>query len=109
MTENPPPMKRMLKLTVRIRSRDEHNGKPISDLLLALFKNRGIAGSTVLQGVRGFGMHGVARVDVLGLSVNLPVVIETIDEYQKIEPLLSDVKRIVGNNGLITLEEVHVF
>ena len=48
-------------------------------------------------------------VDVLGLSVNLPVVIETIDEYQKIEPLLSDVKQIVGNNGLITLEEVHVF
>jgi len=102
-------MKRMLKLTVRIRSRDEHSGKPISDLLLALFKDRGIAGSTVLQGVRGFGMHGIARVDVLGLSVNLPVVIETIDEYQKIEALLSDVKRIVGNNGLITLEEVHVF
>ena len=53
-------MKRMLKLTVRIRSRDEHRGKPISDLLLALFKDRGIAGSTILQGVRGFGMHGIA-------------------------------------------------
>ncbi len=102
-------MKRMLKLTVRIRSRDEYEGKPISDALFSLFKDRGVAGSTVLQGIRGFGMHGVARVDVLGLSVNLPVVIETIDEYQKIEPLLSDVKRIVGTNGLVTLEEVHVF
>jgi len=102
-------MKRMLKLTVRVRSRDEYDGKPISDVLLAFFKDRGVAGSTVLQGVRGFGMHGVARVDVLGLSVNLPMVIETIDEYQRIEPLLSDVKRIAGSNGLITLEEVHVF
>ena len=104
-----PPMKRMLKLTIRIRSRDEYQGKPISDLLLSLFKQNGISGATVVQGVRGFGMHGVARADVLGLSVNLPLVIETVDEYQKIEPLLNDVKRIVGSNGLITLEEVNVF
>ncbi|MGP8070651.1 MAG: DUF190 domain-containing protein [Candidatus Bathyarchaeia archaeon] len=109
MTDQTPPMKKMLKLTVRIRSRDEYNGKPISEVLLSLFKDHGIAGSTVLQGVRGFGMHGVARVDVLGLSVNLPIVIETIDEYHKIEPLLTDVKRIVGSNGLVTLEEVRVF
>jgi len=102
-------MKRMLKLTIRIRSRDEYQGKPISDLLLSLFKQNGISGATVVQGVRGFGMHGVARADVLGLSVNLPLVIETVDEYQKIEPLLNDVKRIVGSNGLITLEEVNVF
>ncbi|HUK27105.1 MAG TPA: DUF190 domain-containing protein [Candidatus Acidoferrales bacterium] len=109
MTNELPPMKKMLKLTVRIRNRDEYDGKPIIDLLLALFKDHGITGTTVLQGIRGFGMHGVARVDVLGLSVNLPVVIETIDEYQKIEPLLNDVKRIVGSNGLVTLEEVRVF
>jgi len=102
-------MKKMLKLTVRVRSRDEYEGKPITDILDALYKSHGIAGSTVLQGVRGFGMHGVARVDVLGLSVNLPVVVETIDEYQKIEPLLADVKRIVGSSGLVTLEEVQVF
>jgi len=105
----PPPMKRMLKLTIRIRSRDEHEGKPISDLLLSLFKQNGISGATMVQGVRGFGMHGVARVDVLGLSVNLPVIIETVDEYQKIEPILNEVKKIVGSNGLITLEEVNVF
>jgi len=104
-----PPMKRMLKLTIRIRSRDEHEGKPISDLLLSLFKQNGISGATMVQGVRGFGMHGVARVDVLGLSVNLPVIIETVDEYQKIEPILNEVKKIVGSNGLITLEEVNVF
>ena len=104
-----PPMKRMLKLSIRIRSRDEYQGKPISDLLLSLFKQNGISGATVVQGVRGFGIHGVARVDVLGLSVNLPIVIETVDEYRKIEPILTEVKRIVGSNGLITLEEVNVF
>ena len=109
MSEHSPPMKKMLKLTVRVRGRDEYHGKPISDLLLSLFKDRGISGATVVQGVRGFGLRGIARVDVLGLSVNVPVVIETVDEYSKIEPILSEVKRIVGGNGLITLEEVQVF
>src|ERR1700733_668297 len=99
------PTKRMLKLTVRIRHRDEHAGKPILDLLLALYKSRGIAGATVLQGIRGYGIRGSSRSDVLGLSVNLPVIIETVDEPQRIESLLPEVKAIVGTNGLMTLEE----
>lgn len=102
-------MKRMLKLTVRIRNRDSHDGKNIEDLLLGVYKDSGISGATVLQGVRGFGARGVSRVDVLGLSVNLPLIIETIDEYQKVERILAKVKEIVGTNGLITLEEVNVF
>lgn len=99
----------MLKLTVRIRNRDSHDGKNIEDLLLGVYKDSGISGATVLQGVRGFGARGVSRVDVLGLSVNLPLIIETIDEYQKVERILVKVKEIVGTNGLITLEEVNVF
>ena len=98
----------MLKLTVRVRGRDSHEGKPIVDLLLALYKDRGLSGATVLQGVRGFGVHGVSRVDVLGLSINLPLVIETVEEPSKVEAILSEVKTIVGENGLITLEDVRV-
>ena len=109
MSDDLPPMKKMLKLTIRVRSRDEHNGKPISDLLLFLFKEKGISGATVLQGVRGYGLRGNARVDVLGLSVNLPVVIETVDTEEKVDSVLADVKKIVGTNGIITLEEVLVF
>ncbi len=98
----------MLKLTVRIRGRDAHEGKPIADLLLALYKERGLSGATVLQGVRGFGVHGVSRADVLGLSINLPLVIETVEVPSKIETILPEVKTIVGDNGLITIEDVGV-
>jgi uncharacterized protein len=98
----------MIKLTVRVRGRDSHEGKPIIDLLLALYKDRGLSGATVLQGVRGFGVHGVSRVDVLGLSINLPLVIETVEEPSKVETILPEVKAIVGENGLITLEDVRV-
>lgn len=111
MSENPsrPAMKKMLKLTVYTRNTDKHHGKNISDVLVELYKQNGVSGATILQGVRGYGVRGSSRVDVLGLSVNLPLVIETIDDDQKIEPILSSVKDIVGSNGLITLEEVNAF
>jgi uncharacterized protein len=98
----------MLKLTVRVRHRDEHDGKQITDLLLALYKRNGISGATVFQGIRGYGARGSTRADVLGLSMNLPVVIETVDEPHKIQAVLAEVKVIVGSNGLITLEELDV-
>jgi len=98
----------MLRLTIRMRHRDEHAGKPILDLLLNLFKTKGITGATVLQGVRGYGVRGSSRADVLGLSLNLPIVIETVDFAEKIEPILSEVKAIVGRNGLVTLDATEV-
>jgi PII-like signaling protein len=102
-------MKKMLKLMVRVRGKDDYEGSGVVDALLSLYKEKGIVGATVWQGVRGYGTRGASRADILGLSINLPQVIETVDEYQRIEDVLSDVKRIVGSNGLITLEEVTVF
>lgn len=109
MESGHPPMKRMLKLTVRVRNSDTHLGKSVSDLLIDLYRKSGISGATVLQGIRGYGARGASRIDVLGMSANLPLVIETIDEYQKIEAVLTSVRTIVGNNGLVTLEEVNAF
>jgi uncharacterized protein len=101
-------MKKMLRLTVIVRGRDEYHGKSMGDALFSLYKEKGISGATILQGVRGYGLRGVARADVLGLSVNLPLMIVTIAEKEKMIPLLTDVKRIVGGDGVITLEEVDV-
>jgi len=102
-----PAMKKMLKLTVYSRNSDKYHGKSISDALFELYQKNSINGATILQGIRGYGVRGASRADVLGLSVNLPIIIETIDENQKIESIISSVKNIVGTNGLIMLEEVN--
>lgn len=99
----------MLRLVVRARSNDQFEGRSLADSLLQLYKKHGIGGATVIQGVKGYGVRGAARFDVLGLSVNLPIIIETVGEYQKVEEVLASVKRMVGANGLITLEEVNAF
>jgi len=104
-----PAPKKMLRLTVIVKARDSFKGKPMVDVLISLFKDAGISGATVTHAARGYGARGVARADILGLSVNLPTIIETVADYDKVGDLLPEIHRIVGSNGLITTEEVNVY
>jgi uncharacterized protein len=99
-------LRKLVRLTVMARTGDRHGGKSVVDALLALYQGHGLTGATVMQGVRGFGARGAARLDVLGMSAHLPVVVEAVDEREKVEQLLPLVKDIVGSNGLVTIEEV---
>jgi uncharacterized protein len=104
-----PAPRRMLRLTVIVKARDSFQGKPLVDVLLALYKQAGISGATVTHAARGYGIRGVARADVLGLSVNLPTIIETVADNDKIAKVLPEIHRMVGSNGLITTAEVNVY
>ena len=98
----------MLKVTIRIRGNDKYEGKSLFDHILTLLQNNKIRGATVYRGIHGYGLRGVATMKVLGLSLDLPIIIEIIDIHEKLEPLLFDIKRIVNDNGIITLEDVYV-
>ena len=65
-----------------------------------------IAGATVWSGVDGFGKRKRSTMKLEGITVNMPLIIEVVDLRSKIEPLLFEVKRMVGDNGLVTLQEV---
>jgi PII-like signaling protein len=104
-----PPSKRMLKLTVIVKARDSFEGRPLVDVLLSVYKKAGIAGATVTHAARGFGVRGEAKADVLGLSVNLPAVIETVADDEKIGKVLPEVLKMIGSNGLITTADVNVY
>ncbi len=99
----------MLKLTVIVKARDSFEGKPVVDVVLSLCKRAGISGATVTHAARGYGVRGVARADVLGLSVNLPTIIETVAEKEKVAKILPEIHGMVGSNGLITTTEVDVY
>jgi PII-like signaling protein len=38
----------------------------------------------------------------------MPLIIEAIDELQKFEKILPEIKELVDDNGLITLQEVGI-
>ena len=67
-----------------------------------------MAGATVSRGVMGFGKHSVIhKAHLLGLSDDLPEMIEIIDRAEEIDRLLPALDEMIGG-GLIVVEGVHV-
>ncbi|MGV8106253.1 MAG: DUF190 domain-containing protein [Nitrososphaerota archaeon] len=99
---------RMLCVTIRIKRNDEFNGKRLHKLLIDFLIQNKIAGSTVWTGVDGFGKRRRSTIQVEGITINMPLVIEVVDEKSKLEPLLPNLKRMVDDDGLVTIHEVDV-
>ncbi len=99
---------KMWSLVIRIKKNDEVGGKRLQTLVMDLLTNAHIAGATVWTGVNGFGKRGKSTLHLEGVSVNMPLIIEVVDEQSKLEPLLPELKRIVGDDGLVSISEVYV-
>lgn len=98
--------KKMWTLTIRIKKNDELHGKRLYRALLDFMMDAGISGATVVNAVDGFGRRGRSTLHIEGISMNYPLVIEVVDEKSKLEPLLPQIKRMVADNGIVTLHEV---
>ena len=85
-------------LTIRIKKNDQLHGKRLYNVLLDFMMSAGISGATVINGVDGFGRRGKSTLRIEGISVNYPLVLEVVDEQSKRDPLLPQVKRMVGDN-----------
>ena len=67
-----------------------------------------ISGATVWTGVDGFGKRRRSTLHLEGITINMPMMIEVIEERSKLEPLLPQIRRMTGDNGLVTLHELNV-
>jgi PII-like signaling protein len=95
-------------LRIFIGETDHHDGLPLYEWLVREARQRGLAGATVLRGVSGFGASSrIHTASVLRLSLDLPVVVEIVDEAAKIEAFLPVVDAVV-KEGLVTLEKVQI-
>ena len=87
---------------------DRWERRPLYSALLELFRSKGLAGATVIQGVAGFGPDSIVHeLHLLRLSQDLPIVIEVVDSEQHIDSVLAEVDRMMSG-GLITMEKVRV-
>lgn len=93
-------------LTIRIKKNDTYNGKRTFEVILDMLKNHKISGATVWTGTAGFGKRGKSNFKIEGISINMPLIIEVIEEKQKLQPMLPEIKQTVGDNGMVTLQEV---
>jgi PII-like signaling protein len=97
-----------LKLSVYLSERRRTRDGFVSDVLLGLYGQHGIASSIVLRGIGGFGTGRYLRTDEsLTLSEDPPVVVVAVDTRQAIEAVLDPVLA-VKQRGLLTLERARL-
>ena len=95
-------------LRIFIGEKDRYKGKPLFEAIVGLARQKGLAGATVLRGMLGFGAEShMHTAKILRLSEDLPVVIEIVDQPEKIAKLLPDLDQMI-EDGLVTQEKVRM-
>jgi uncharacterized protein len=95
-------------LRIFIGESDRHDGRPLYEVIVESARRRGMAGTTVLRGIEGFGANSrIHTSKILRLSEDLPVVIEIVDRPEHIAAFLPELDQMIGE-GLITIEKVRV-
>ncbi len=95
-------------LRIYLGESDKHDGRPLYQWLVEQARAHGLAGATALRGLCGFGAHSrMHSAKILRLSSDLPVVVEIVDQAERIEAFLPVVDGAVAE-GLATVERVDV-
>lgn len=100
---------KMWQLIIRIKKNDEVGGKRLQSLIMDCLIKGKVSGATIWTGVDGFGKRGKSTLHLEGVIVNMPLIIEVVDLQEHLEPLLPALKMIVGDDGLVTVQETYVF
>jgi uncharacterized protein len=100
------------RLRIYASSTDKTGNQPVYEAIIYHAKNSGLAGATAFRGVMGFGLSSVVHTSKLWeLTEKLPVLIEIVDEkekiikfYETIEPVLKSMSK----GCLVTIENVEI-
>lgn len=99
-------------LRVFVGESDKLGHLPLYEAIVKQARDADLAGATVLKGVMGFGATARIRTQkILDLSSDLPMLIEIVDEEDKIsvfQDILSNLFEQAGCGGLVTLENIRV-
>ncbi|HMD66372.1 MAG TPA: DUF190 domain-containing protein [Stellaceae bacterium] len=95
-------------LRIFIGENDRFGHHPLYEAIVLKAREHGLAGATVLRGPMGFGHSSrLHTAKILRLSEDLPVVVEIIDNEQKITAFLPLLDEMV-KGGLVSIEEVRI-
>jgi uncharacterized protein len=95
-------------LRIFVGEADKCEGRPLYEAIVMKARELHLAGATVLRGPMGFGHSSrVHTSKILRLSADLPLVIEIVDDEEKVNGFLPALDGMIGS-GLITLEKVKV-
>ena len=100
---------KMWQLIIRIKKNDEVGGKRLQSLIMDCLIKGKVSGATIWTGVDGFGKRGKSTLHLEVFTVNMHLIIEVVDLKDNMEPLLPALKMIVGDYGLVNVQDSYVF
>ena len=103
------PGDRAKRLRIYVSSTDKYEHKPLYEVIVYAARNYGIKGATVLKGIMGYGASSEIYNDNLWeISEKIPLVIEIIDESNKIDSFIESISPYFDKTGkghIITADE----
>ena len=100
-------------LRIFIGELDKYNKEALFEVIIHKVKELGLAGCTIIRGIQGYGANSryIHSAKLLRLSEDLPIVIEIVDNNERIEIAMKELDKIIddANCGvLMTLETVQI-
>lgn len=99
-------------LRIFVGEYDKVGHTPLYEQIVYEAKKEGLAGATVLKGVMSFGVNSrIHKSKMLAISEEMPVVIEIVDEEEKVESFLETLDQLfekADSGGLITMEKMRI-
>ena len=99
-------------LRIFVGEADKFCSRPLFEVIIEKARELGLAGSTVLRGIEGFGANSrIHTAKILRLSEDLPIVIEIVDTDDKIKKALPVFEQMIAESNcgvLMTMERVEI-
>ena len=87
---------------------DRWHHEPLFEAIVRRAREAGLAGATVVRGIEGFGANShLHTTRILRLSEDLPIVIEIVDQEDRVNAFLPIIDEMVGD-GMVTIENVQI-
>jgi hypothetical protein len=97
---------------VHVGEADKHGGRPLYRALVALLREHGCAGATVLRCIAGFGARREVHSTRNELAAtDMPVVVECVETQERLDAVLPEIDAMLaaaGRGALVTLERAKV-
>jgi uncharacterized protein len=106
------PSAEIKRLRIYISSTDIFRHAPLYEVIVYAAKRYGLSGATVTKGIMGFGSSSVVHsIKLWEVSDKLPLIIEIIDETDKINRFMSIIipwLEKVRYGSIVTVEKVEI-
>lgn len=100
------------RLRIYISSTDKYEHKPLYEVIVYTARSCGMTGATVLKGIMGYGASSEIYNDKLWeISEKIPLVVEIIDETNKINSFIDSIKPFfekIGKGHIITVDDTTI-